>query len=34
MELVEPNIFGDFSNPILQHVSIFKSFLDDLKNKN
>lgn len=28
---VEPNIFSDYSNPILSHVAIFKAMLDEVK---
>lgn len=29
----EPNVFSDYSNPLLQHVAIFKSLLEKSKRK-
>jgi hypothetical protein len=29
----EPNVFSDYSNPLLQHVAIFKSLLEKSKKK-
>ena len=29
---VEPNVFSDYSNPLLQHVAIFKSLLEKVNN--
>ena len=28
---MEPNVYSDHSNPILSHVAIFKSMLDEVK---
>lgn len=29
----EPNVFSDYSNPLLQHVAIFKSLLDKYREE-
>lgn len=33
LENAEPTVFSDFSNPLLQHVAIFKSLLEKVKAK-
>ena len=33
LEASEPTVFSDFSNPLLQHVAIFKSLLEKIKSR-
>lgn len=33
LEASDPTVFSDFSNPLLQHVAIFKSLLEKVKNR-
>ena len=33
LENNEPTVFSDFSNPLLQHVAIFKNLLEKVKNR-